>query len=236
MKRLIHMSGYRVRKIVKAYNYFPPLYLIKHLLWAAGIRKISIPNVNLFPVPLNWETSLPSPRRSNQMGLCHPGVILGSRAEEKRLPSCPVEFWHLVDKVVTGVWSSRYPCMRKLYIKIYSVPNIFRIAFLLLILGLSIFLSYLGKGWSMAPRRSWNMKGLSLIANRPIRRRSAIKVFPEKESMKRKEIRLSFDMKVHEIDTIIIFSKRPCEFRNEVGTVETLVPGFGSSAIRIRRG
>lgn len=49
---LMKMSGYKVLKIIKTYNYFPALYLLKHILWALGIRGISIPNTMLFKVPL----------------------------------------------------------------------------------------------------------------------------------------------------------------------------------------
>lgn len=52
LKALMEISGYKVLKIIKAYNYFPALYLLKHVLWTAGIRGISIPNTSLFKVPL----------------------------------------------------------------------------------------------------------------------------------------------------------------------------------------
>ena len=52
IRALMEKSGYQVLEIIKAYNYFPALYLLEHLLWTAGIGRISIPNTMLFTVPL----------------------------------------------------------------------------------------------------------------------------------------------------------------------------------------
>lgn len=49
---LMLAPGYKVLEIIKSSNYFPVMYLVKHLLWAIRIRKIRIPNIDLLHLPL----------------------------------------------------------------------------------------------------------------------------------------------------------------------------------------
>jgi 2-polyprenyl-3-methyl-5-hydroxy-6-metoxy-1,4-benzoquinol methylase len=49
---LLQRAGYRVLKVEKSINYFPLMYLAKHLLWAVGMRKISLPMLPALTGPL----------------------------------------------------------------------------------------------------------------------------------------------------------------------------------------
>ena len=49
---LLTKTGYKILEIRKSYNHFPFLYLLKHLLWAAGLKKIPIPLGHRFSIPL----------------------------------------------------------------------------------------------------------------------------------------------------------------------------------------
>lgn len=49
---LLDSAGYKVLGIHKTYNYFPFMYLLKHLLWAFGIQKVTLPEWEQPCVPL----------------------------------------------------------------------------------------------------------------------------------------------------------------------------------------
>ncbi len=49
---LLEEAGFKIREIKKSYNHFPLGYLINHLLWAIGIRKWTVPAMNLLQIPL----------------------------------------------------------------------------------------------------------------------------------------------------------------------------------------
>ena len=51
LRTLLKKAGFRTLEIRKSYNHFPLLYLVKHLLWAAGL-KIPVPSGNRFSIPL----------------------------------------------------------------------------------------------------------------------------------------------------------------------------------------
>lgn len=54
MKLMLHKAGFETITVKKSYNYFPPGYLLKHLLWALGMKNIKIPDLSAlsFPVKL----------------------------------------------------------------------------------------------------------------------------------------------------------------------------------------
>lgn len=52
MKALMGAAGYGIIKVVKSYNYFPLMYLIKHLLWAAGLKSLPVPAGGMIQLPL----------------------------------------------------------------------------------------------------------------------------------------------------------------------------------------
>ncbi len=49
---LLKKAGFNVLEIKKSYNHFPLGYLLNHLLWAAGIRKMTFPSMNSLQIPL----------------------------------------------------------------------------------------------------------------------------------------------------------------------------------------
>jgi SAM-dependent methyltransferase len=50
--RLMRAAGYRVLAVEKSWNWFPVDYLLRHLLFAAGLRVDRLPLVPALPVPL----------------------------------------------------------------------------------------------------------------------------------------------------------------------------------------
>jgi len=52
IQALMESAGYKVLAITKSYNYFPIVYLLKHLFWTVGLRKIPLPKINSFTLPL----------------------------------------------------------------------------------------------------------------------------------------------------------------------------------------
>jgi len=49
---LMKAAGYTVLETIKSYNYFPIMYLVKHLLWSVGVKKVHIPNIDLLHLPV----------------------------------------------------------------------------------------------------------------------------------------------------------------------------------------
>ena len=49
---LLESSGFRVKAIKKSANYYPAAYLAKHAFWAAGLKKLSLPDWTFPTLPL----------------------------------------------------------------------------------------------------------------------------------------------------------------------------------------
>lgn len=49
---MLDSAGYSTTAVKKTKNYFPIMYLFKHFLWAMGLRKINVPSLNIFYLPL----------------------------------------------------------------------------------------------------------------------------------------------------------------------------------------
>lgn len=49
---LLKKAGYQVVQVKKCYNYFPVMYLLKHLLWAVGFKKVKLPDWNFLSLGL----------------------------------------------------------------------------------------------------------------------------------------------------------------------------------------
>jgi hypothetical protein len=52
MTALLEAAGYKVLEIGKSANHFPVMYLAKHLLWAAGVKKFPLPALPSLALPL----------------------------------------------------------------------------------------------------------------------------------------------------------------------------------------
>lgn len=52
MKLILSKSGFETVAVKKSCNYFPPGYLLKHLLWALGVKNIKIPELSALSFPL----------------------------------------------------------------------------------------------------------------------------------------------------------------------------------------
>jgi hypothetical protein len=52
MKLILSKSGFETVAVKKSFNYFPPGYLLKHLLWALGAKKVKIPDLSALSFPL----------------------------------------------------------------------------------------------------------------------------------------------------------------------------------------
>lgn len=50
--KTLRSAGYDTLAVKKTKNYFPVTYLLRHLFWALGIRKIRVPQINSFYLPL----------------------------------------------------------------------------------------------------------------------------------------------------------------------------------------
>jgi len=52
MRKFLEIAGFEVKSIDKSINYFPITYLMKHALWAAGLRRMKLPDFNRPVLPL----------------------------------------------------------------------------------------------------------------------------------------------------------------------------------------
>lgn len=49
---LLKEAGFDLVSLEKSYNHFPLIYLLKHGLWALGIKNIKLPEINILQLPL----------------------------------------------------------------------------------------------------------------------------------------------------------------------------------------
>lgn len=52
MKAILDKSKFETLTIKKSYNYFPPGYLLNHLLWSLNVKKITLPSLNFLSFPI----------------------------------------------------------------------------------------------------------------------------------------------------------------------------------------